>query len=163
MYNSLIGSRDKNLWTLEQNPPPETWSLIVVKICYGIPKFNNVFTGVRTKSDKSTISTYIILYDQLQSKPRIYATAFKPAYIRLVLRFVQRKRHERKKCHSVTAFVTFLAFSSTDKKTHSLTIRMSVRCIANWMAPSWKLHNVAESTAKGGICNMGLSFKDLRN
>ena len=97
MYNSLIGSRDKNLWTLEQNPPPETWSLIVVKICYGIPKFNNVFTGVRKKSDKSTISTYIILYDKLQSEPPIYDTAFKPAYIRLVLRFVQRKRHERKK------------------------------------------------------------------
>ena len=162
MYNSLIGSRDKNLWTLEQNPPPETWSLIMVKICYGIPKFNSVFTGVRPKSDKSTISTYIILYDQLQSKPPIYATAFNRP-ISVWFSVLYRENNMKEKYHSVTAFVTFLAFSSTDKKTHSLTKRMSVRCIANWMAPSLKLHNVAESTAKGGICNMGLNFKVLRN
>jgi hypothetical protein len=84
---------------------------------YGIPEFNNVFTGVWAKSDKSTISNYIFLYVQFQCKTPIYDTASKPAYFRLVLRFVQRKRHERKLCNSVTVFVTFLAFSNPDKDT----------------------------------------------
>jgi hypothetical protein len=142
MHNSLIWSKDKNLWTLEHNPPSETWSVmwsIYPPTCYGIPKFNNIFTGIWPKSDKFTTSTYIILYDQLQCKPPIYATSCKPAYFRPVLRFIQRKHHERKKCHSVTVFVTFLAFTSPEKKTHSLTIRMPVRCTSNWLTPSWNL------------------------